>query len=110
MKDDIRRILKESYGKFETKLEEVYATKMTDQIFEGDWGDKMAWATYNQVILELKHNIKDMLRVKQLQYNLTENKNPKKVCISVLEEIKKDSPELERLYHKIKSFDDGLDI
>jgi hypothetical protein len=111
MKDDIRRILRQSYGKFETHLEEVYANKMTEHIFEGDWGNKVEWATYNQVILELKHNLKDMLKVRRLQYNLTEGNNPKKVCINALEEIRKDSPELERLYHKIKNFgDDGLDV
>jgi|TARA_R110000796_G_scaffold88545_8_gene190462 hypothetical protein len=104
MKDDIRRILRQSYGKFETHLEEVYATKMTEHISKGDWNNKVEWATYNQVILELKHNLKDMLKVRRLQYNLTEGNNPKKVCISVLEEIRMDSPELERLYYKIKNF------
>ncbi len=52
-----------------------------------------------------------MLKVRRLQYNLTEDNNPRTVCIDVLNEIRKKTPELERLYHKIKNFDDdGLDI
>ena len=45
-----------------------------------------------------------MLKVKELQYKLTENTNPNEVCIEVLETVKERTPELERLYYKIKNF------
>jgi arginine utilization protein RocB len=65
---------------------------------------KKAWLTYNQVILELKHSLKDNLKVKELQYKLTEEVDPNEVCIEVMEEVKNLSPELERLYYKIRNF------
>ena len=68
--------------------------------------DKRKWITYNQVLLELKHNIKDMLKVKELQYKLTEeNTNPRISCIDVLDSLKNRSDELERLYNKIRNFE-----
>ena len=45
-----------------------------------------------------------MLKVKELQYKLTENINPNEVCIEVIEALKDQSPELERLYYKIRNF------
>jgi hypothetical protein len=54
--------------------------------------------------LELKNTLKDMLKVKELQYKLTENLDPNEVCIEVLETVKERSPELERLYNKIRNF------
>ena len=47
-----------------------------------------------------------MLKVKELQYKLTEdNANPTMSCIDVLDSLKNRSEELERLYYKIKNFD-----
>jgi hypothetical protein len=45
-----------------------------------------------------------MLKVKELQYKLTEEENPREVIIEVIEDVKGLTPELERLYNKIKNF------
>jgi hypothetical protein len=100
----IRQILTQQYGDFETHLEHVYEDKVTEILADGDIKDKQAWLTYNQVILELKYSIKDGLKVKELQYKLTENNDPNMVCIEVLRDVKNLSPELERLYYKIRNF------
>jgi len=78
--------------------------KVVDSISTNNKKRVEAWLTYNQVILELKHNIKDALKVKELQYRLTDSENPNKACLDVLADIKKNSPELERLYYKIMNF------
>lgn len=106
IKNKIRKTLREVYGDFETYLEHEYENRLTEHIFSDSPKDKQKWATYNQVLLELKHNIKDMLKVKELQYKLTEeNSNPTISCIDVLDSLKYRSEELERLYNKIKNFD-----
>jgi len=104
IKTKIRKVLKEQYGDFDTELEHQYEVKLTENLIVGDINKKKAWLTYNQVILELKHSLKDMLKVKELQYKLTENADPNEVCIEVMEEVKDRSPELERLYYKIRNF------
>lgn len=100
----IREKLREAYGSFDTYLEHQYEDKITENLFNGDYKVKNEWATYNQVILELKHNIKDALKVKELQYKLTDNIPPNEACIQVLKELKNLTPELSRLYHKINNF------
>jgi hypothetical protein len=104
LKSKIRTVLKEHYGSFDSYLEHEYETKITETLINGDLNKKLEWLTYNQVILELKHNLKDILKVKELQYKLTENTNPLNECIEILEPIKHRTPELERLYNKIKNF------
>ncbi len=104
LKTKIRKVLKEHYGEFDSILEHQYETKLTENLIIGNIKNKKAWVTYNQVILELKNTLKDMLKVKELQYKLTENKNPNEVCIEVIENVKDRSPELERLYYKIRNF------
>lgn len=104
IRDKIRKALKEQYGDFETYLEHVYEDKLTENLAQGNLHDKKAWVTYNQVVLELKHSIKDHLKVKELQYKLTENVDPTNVCIEVIRGVKHQSPELERLYYKIRNF------
>lgn len=104
LKVRIREVLKENYGDFDTYLEHKYEDKLTETLIVGSYKNKKEWATYNQVILELKHSLKDMLRVKELQYKLTDNSNPNEVCIEVIESVKDKSPELERLYYKIINF------
>lgn len=104
LKTKIREVLKETYGDFQSELEHEYETKLTENLIIGDMNNKKAWLTYNQVILELKHSLKDMLRVKELQYKLTEETNPNEVCIEVMESLEERSPELERLYYKIRNF------
>lgn len=100
----IREVLTQQYGGFETHLEHVYEDKVIEVLVNGDIKKKQAWVTYNQVILELKHSIKDNLRVKELQYKLTEKGDPNSICIEVIKDVKNCSPELERLYYKIRNF------
>ena len=104
LKSKIRKVLKEHYGDFSSYLEHQYENKLTENLIVGDINHKKEWITYNQVILELKNTLKDMLKVKELQYRLTESVNPNEVCIEVIEEVKDQSPELERLYYKIRNF------
>ena len=104
LKTKIRKALRETYGDFQTKLEHEYEVKLTENLIVGNMEKKKAWLTYNQVILELKHSLKDTLRVKELQYKLTEEADPNLVCIEVMEAVKDRSPELERLYYKIRNF------
>lgn len=96
--------MREVYGPFNTYLEHEYENKLTDNLFNGDSKLKREWITYNQVILELKHNIKDGIKVKELQYKLTEDSPPNEACIEVIYDIKNLSPELYRLYNKINNF------
>jgi hypothetical protein len=103
LKLKIRDILKEHYGEFNTFLEIEYENKLTENLIVGDDKTKNAWITYNQVILELKFNLRDNLRVKQLQYNLTEDSNPNLECMKVIEEVETLTPELTRLYEKIQN-------
>jgi hypothetical protein len=104
LKEKIRIVLREHYGDFNSYLEHEYENKITENLILGDIEEKQAWVTYNQVILELKNTLKDNLKVKELQYKLTEDVNPNEVCIQVIEAVKNQSPELERLYYKIKNF------
>lgn len=104
LKEKIRLALKEHYGDFDSYLEVEYENKITENLILGDIKEKQAWVTYNQVMLELKNTLKDNLKVKELQYKLTEDTNPNDVCIQVIETIKPQTPELERLYNKIKNF------
>ena len=103
LKFKIRQILKENYGEFNSFLEIEYENKLTENLILGDLNTKKAWATYNQVILELKFSLHDNLKVKQLQYGLTDTSDPKNECIKVIEEVKTLTPELTRLYEKIKN-------
>jgi len=105
LKLKIRKTLRESYGDdFHSNLESEYQNKVTEVLIEGSRLRKSEWATYNQVIVELKHNIKDNIRVRELLYRLTDKEDPNNACIEVIKEVINQSPELERLYYKIKNF------
>lgn len=104
LKDKIRVVLREHYGEFNTYLEHEYENKISEQLIIGDDDDRQTWATYNQLVLELKNSIKDKLKVKELQYLLTEDKNPNNDCIKFIERLNEKTPELERLYFKIMNF------
>lgn len=104
LKIKIRKALREQYGSFETYLEHEYEDVLTENLIIGDDTKRREWITYNQVILELKHSIKDLIKVKELQYKLTDKNDPNEVCIQVLDEIRTSSPELDRLYWKISNF------
>ena len=113
LKDKIRTELRELYGDFETYLEHRYEETIVEKLYEENLSRrlnsdqrkiKLAWLTYNKVIVELKHNLKDMIRVKELQYRLTDKENPNDVCIEVIKSVEQRSPELERLYERIRNF------
>jgi hypothetical protein len=104
MENRIRHILREQYGEFDTYLELVYEKQLLENVSTKHRKRVRAWLTYNQVILELKHNIKDSLKLRELQYRLTDNENPNKACLEVLTELKETHPEIERLYYKIMNF------
>lgn len=113
LREKIKKELRESYGNFDTYLEAKYEETIVEKLYEENLSKRLnsdklsikrAWTTYNQVIVEFKHNLKDMVRVKELQYRLTDKENPTDVCIEIIQETKKRSPELERLYEKIRNF------
>lgn len=104
IKTKIKKVLREHYGDFDTFLEHQYESKLIEVLIIGDITNKKEWMTYNQIILELKNNLKDMLKVKELQYKLTENIDPNEVCIEFMETLQFKTPELERLYNKIRNF------
>lgn len=104
IKSRIKELLTEKYGPFETGLEHEYEMILTENLISGKLTKKQEWITYNQVILELKNSLKDTLKVKQLQYMLTDNLNPRNICIEVIEDVKHNTKELERLYDKISNF------
>lgn len=104
LKNKIQKVLVEHYGKFDTELERQYEITLTNNLLIGSFEKKRAWVTYNQIILELKHSLKDSLKVKELQYKLTDNLDPNEVIIEVIEPVKTFTPELERLYYKVRNF------
>ncbi len=104
LRDKIKNVLREVYGDFETYLEVKYEQKVVDELYSGDIENKKEWVTYNQVILELKHNLKNMLKVKELQYVLTENSEPREACITLIETMIEKNSEIDRLYNKIINF------
>ncbi len=57
-----------------------------------------------EVILELKHNVKDSIKVRELLYKLTDKGDPNIACMDVIREVKTKTPELDRLYFKIMNF------
>lgn len=104
LKNKIRKALRESYGEFTTNLEHEYLNEVTQALIVGSSHDKEEWVTYNQVIVELKHNIKDNLKVRELLYRLTNREDPNNACIEVIKEINCRTDELNRLYNKINNF------
>jgi len=104
LKRKIKKVLRESYGDFKTNLEGQYRDKITEELLQEDIRNKNEWEKYNQVIIELKHNIKDNLKVRELLYRLTDKEDPNNACIEVIKNIKTKTPELERLYYKIMNF------
>ena len=104
LREKIRLTLREHYGDFDTYLEHIYEDKITKNLESGNIKDRRAWVTYNQVLLEFKNTLKDAIKVKELLYKLTEESDPNEACIQVIEGVKFQTPELERLYNKIRNF------
>jgi hypothetical protein len=106
LEDRIRTVLREHYGNFSTVLELEYENKLMTALLEEDNHNRNKWATYNQVILEFKDTIKDRKLVEELQYRLTDFENPNSVCMDIINNFNRKTPELDRLYHKIMNFED----
>jgi len=104
LKQKIKDKLREVYGTFNTYLEIEYENLIIEKFLSDNWNHKRKWATYNQLVLELKNNINNIIKVRELQYTLTEDVLSKSNCLNVIEDIKNDSPELRRLYEKISNF------
>jgi hypothetical protein len=104
LKDKIKIALSEVYGEFKTGLEIQYEARLTETLLTGDTRNREEWVTYNQVMIELKHNLKDMLRVRQLQYELTDDSRPNEVCLGIIKDLGVKTTELDRLYYKIMNF------
>ena len=104
LKQKIKDSLREVYGTFDTYLEIEYENLIIEKFLSDNWSHKRKWATYNQLVLELKNNINNIIKVRELQYTLTEDVLSKSNCLNVIEDIKNDSPELRRLYEKISNF------
>lgn len=104
MKDTIKKVLREYYGEFNSKLERDYENKIISVLLSAELEEKHKWATYNQVILELKTNLINSIKISELQYRLTDNEDPSKCCLDVIESIDECTPEMVRLYSKIKLF------
>lgn len=104
LKDKIRLELEKVYGKYNEGLESEYSNKIVYEIMKNDYDGMVEWATYNQVIIELKQNLELRIKLKELLYRITDEENPTEACISVLENINDKTPELKRLYKKVKSF------
>lgn len=100
----IKSVLNEYYGDFSSNLETSYEYWIVENLSTKNHHEKLKLITYNQLILELKHNIKDKLALNELQYRITEELETKKVCIEVINKVKNRTPELERLYLKIINF------
>ncbi len=70
----VREVLREFYGgDFETILEIEYENKITNELLNESFENKHKWATYNQVVLELKKVIYEDYLSSKLQYLLTDN-------------------------------------
>ncbi len=70
LKSKIKKTLREHYGNFNTKLEHDYEDKITEILILNNHQNTIEWLTYNQVILEIKNSLNDMIKVKELQYKL----------------------------------------
>jgi hypothetical protein len=104
IRERIKQELQKQYGSFDSYLENIYLDKIIDKLAFGNKQTKIRWSVYNQVIIELKHSIKDKLKLQELMYLLTDDKNPNIICIDVIKSVEKPTPELERLYLKIMTF------
>ena len=105
MENRIKSVLREHYGEFKTTLETLYVDTITENLLIDNYQHRNEWATYNQVILELKKNLKsNKKKIQELQFKLSNDDDPNKVCIEVIEDVDVLTEELERLYFKINNF------
>lgn len=104
LEDRIREVLRHHYGDFCTELEIEYEDTLVQSLLEDNNFSRDKWATYNQVILEYKDVMQDFIAVQELQYRLTDKEDPDTVCMDVIRNSHRITPELQRLYEKIMNF------
>jgi len=97
-----KKVLKEYYGSFSTPLEREYENKIVQELLTSDLEGKRKWATFNQVIVEVK--VSGVNKLSELLYRITDGEDPVKCCIDILEPMVHMTAEMERLYTKIKLF------
>lgn len=103
MREKISIILRELYGPEITNLDKISIDVITEGLLLEEWFEKEKWATYNQVLLEIK-SLGNTLKTQELQYFMSDSDDPKNVCIDVINSIDNKTPELLRLLEKIKTF------
>ena len=106
MQTKIKAVLHECYGDFETSLETLYEDTIVENLLNDSWEHKQMWATYNQVVLELKDSQIHDHKYKELLFRLSNLEEPNKICIDIINESGVLTDELERLYYKINQFSD----
>ena len=108
MRNKITRILRESYGEFNSSLESLYNETITENLLHESWEHKRKWATYNQVVLELKKTPIKEKKYEELLFRLSNLEEPNQICIEIIKESGIVTDELERLYYKINQFSEVM--
>lgn len=103
MKEKIQLILRELYGPEITNLDKISIDVITEGLMLEEWFEKEKWATYNQILFEVR-KLGDNHKTQKLQYFISDIDDPKNMCIEVIDSIDNKSPELMRLLEKIKTF------
>lgn len=105
MLNKIKRILQENYGEYETSLEDLYTDTVIENLLNESWEHKRKWATYNQVVLELKETAISDVKYNELLFKLSNLEEPNQICIDIIRDSGVLTDELERLYYKINQFE-----
>lgn len=79
---DLIKMLKETYGEFESYVENVYLKTIINKIMKSNVDEVRLWLTLNEIITQFKINKEDKT-TKNLQYLITE-KNINKVEILLI--------------------------
>jgi hypothetical protein len=103
IKNKIKSVLTDNYGEFSSVLEMQYIEKLTEKLSSKSAIEQNIWATYNQVILEVK-TYNNHLLLQELLYVLTENEITNDCILNIIDKIEPKTPELDRLHIKIKNF------
>lgn len=103
-RDHILRVLRSSYGDFNTTLDNQYSNTIVNEISDNKTNVIREWLTYHQVILELKKTDTTVAKAKEIQYRITDGEHPKNVCLDVIKELTDSNSELKRLFTKINNF------
>lgn len=80
-------------------LSDDFSDMMVNNLIHDNTGK---WATYNAVKIELKNY--DKVYNEEFKYRISDNENPDKVCLDIINKIKNPSSELLRLKNKIASW------